>query len=326
MVVRILGGVYLSSIEPINNSIDLKTKYSISHILSVVPGPLPQEYLKDYEHKQIEVTDEETSNLLEYFDSAYDFIEEGLFKESTDPKKHLRCVLVHCSQGVSRSVTVVVAYLMKKYNLTLEQAMHAVTRKVPEAQPNDGFMEQLKLYKEMDLKVDSSNDLYREFVINNQLSLDPTGATLRDMDLFKPKLQQQLLEADKNYELRCKRCRQVLAVGGQIENHEHPDAESRQSQFIKKAPNSRRIISVQEASSNCSHHFLAEPLTWMKEELEKGELEGKFMCPKCIAKVGGYSWRGSRCSCGKWMIPAIHLQSAKVDSIKNIVLPNHSTV
>ena len=54
----------------------------------------------------------------------------------------------------------------------------------------------------------------------------------------------------------------------------------------------------------------------MKQELDKAEMEGKFLCPKCSSKVGGYSWRGSRCSCGKWMVPAIHLQEAKVDYIK----------
>ena len=53
----------------------------------------------------------------------------------------------------------------------------------------------------------------------------------------------------------------------------------------------------------------------MKQELDKAEMEGKFCAPN--APLGwGYSWRGSRCSCGKWMVPAIHLQEAKVDYIK----------
>lgn len=62
-----------------------------------------------------------------------------------------------------------------------------------------------------------------------------------------------------------------------------------------------------------------EPLDWMKDELEKTEIEGRFNCPndKCGAKIGGYDWRGSRCSCGKWVIPGIHLQIARVDEVKS---------
>ncbi|KAK6458927.1 nitrogen starvation-induced protein phosphatase [Scheffersomyces xylosifermentans] len=316
MLHRILGGIYLSSIEPINAGIDLKNEYKITHILSVVPGPIPAEYTTNYIFKQIEVTDEETTNIIQYFESSYEFIDDALFKNSKDPKKHSGNVLVHCSQGVSRSVTIIIAYLMKKYKLAIDQALHAVTRKVPEAQPNAGFMEQLVLYKDIDFKVDVSNELYRQFVVDNSLKMDPSGSSLRDLNLFKVKEEKE--EGSKDFELRCKRCRQALALNDNIEAHDPPDSESRQSQFIKKAPNSRRIISVQEASSSCSHHFLSDPVNWMKPELEREDIEGKFLCPKCDAKVGGYSWKGSRCSCGKWMVPAIHLQVAKVDCIKSI--------
>lgn len=58
-----------------------------------------------------------------------------------------------------------------------------------------------------------------------------------------------------------------------------------------------------------------EPALWMKTELEKGQLDGKFNCPKCQAKVGSYSWQGSKCSCGKWVTPAIELQRARVDEV-----------
>ncbi|CAI4383767.1 BAF_collapsed_G0031230.mRNA.1.CDS.1 [Saccharomyces cerevisiae] len=63
----------------------------------------------------------------------------------------------------------------------------------------------------------------------------------------------------------------------------------------------------------------------MQPELQgKQELEGKFSCPGCSSKVGGYNWKGSRCSCGKWVIPAIHLQTSKVDQfpLQSTALPN----
>lgn len=60
-----------------------------------------------------------------------------------------------------------------------------------------------------------------------------------------------------------------------------------------------------------------EPAIWMRKELDQGHDEGKFLCPnpKCNAKVGTYSWHGDKCSCGKWITPAIGLLRARVDEV-----------
>lgn len=314
MAQRILGGIYILSIEPVNAGTDFKTEYGITHIISVVPGPLPLYCSSRYKHLQIEVTDEETSNIIEQFPRATDFIESALFPPGTDPadKKHHGSVLVHCAQGKSRSVAIVIAFLMKKYNLSYAQALHAVTRKIADAQPNPGFTSQLELYKKMGCTVDESAHEYREFLVSNSLKLDPSGRQLQQLGLFKSKKTQGPAE----FRLRCKKCRQTLATLTEIEEHDIPEEDSRQAKFIKRVPNSRRIVSLEDAAKSCSHYFVGEPVEWMAAELGKQELEGKFACPKCEAKVGGYSWKGSRCSCGKWMIPALHLQLAKVDAMK----------
>lgn len=51
-------------------------------------------------------------------------------------------VLVHCLLGISRSSTIVIAYLMLKRDLTLVDAIR-VLRKQREIAPNDGFLRQL---------------------------------------------------------------------------------------------------------------------------------------------------------------------------------------
>lgn len=320
MAERILGGIHLLSIEPINANVDLKSEYGITHVLSVLPGPLPTYITDNYTHSQIDITDEETSNLLESLPAAIEFIDLALFPGGVgaDDKKHRGAILVHCAQGKSRSVAVIVAYLMAKYHLTYAQALHAVTRKVADAQPNDGFVEQLKLFEQMKCELDESSSEYRKFLVANSLKQDPSGALIPKLDVFSNKKTTKTPQGPSSYNLRCKRCRHVLASETEIATHEVPGAESRQSKFIKNAPNSRRIVSVAEAASVCSHYFVDEPLGWMNTELEKQEIEGKFACPKCEAKVGGYSWRGSRCSCGKWMVPALHLQAAKVDEMPTV--------
>lgn len=319
-VQRILGGIYLLSIDPINEGVNFKENYKITAVLSVVHGGLPPYLAQQYEHLQIDVNDEETVNLLEHFPEAMSFMDKALFTGHEGSQKHLGAVLVHCAQGQSRSVAIILAYLMYKYKLSVEQAIHAIKRKSPAAQPNDGFVEQLQLFKEMGCEVQQKSKVYKSFLIANSLKLDPSGGLLRQQGLWLShetgSKSDEVSKNDSVFNLRCKRCRTVLAMETEIEKHERPDMNSRQAQFIKTAPNSRRIISAVDASKTCSHYFVDEPLTWMTSELSKQDMEGKLSCPKCETKVGGYSWKGSRCSCGKWMIPAIHLQTAKVDCMK----------
>lgn len=52
-------------------------------------------------------------------------------------------VLVHCVAGISRSVTVTVAYLMQTMDKSLEEAYDMVKRQKPNIAPNFNFMGQL---------------------------------------------------------------------------------------------------------------------------------------------------------------------------------------
>ena len=54
-------------------------------------------------------------------------------------------MLVHCSQGVSRSVTLVIAYLMWRRDLCFEEAFAAVKAARGVANPNIGFVCQVRL-------------------------------------------------------------------------------------------------------------------------------------------------------------------------------------
>jgi protein-tyrosine phosphatase len=60
--------------------------------------------------------------------------------------RQLTNVYVHCYAGVSRSVTIVVAYLMNCCKWNLKTALAFVQTKRIVAKPNDGFIEQLKKY------------------------------------------------------------------------------------------------------------------------------------------------------------------------------------
>ncbi|RVE70689.1 hypothetical protein OJAV_G00067630 [Oryzias javanicus] len=75
------------------------------------------------------------NNLSQFFPEAISFIDEARSK---------RCgILVHCLAGISRSVTVTVAYLMQRLNLSLNDAYDFVKRKKSNISPNFNFMGQL---------------------------------------------------------------------------------------------------------------------------------------------------------------------------------------
>lgn len=59
------------------------------------------------------------------------------------------CVLVHCHAGVSRSATVVIAYLMQEKDLTFDQAFSFASKKRPVIFPNMGFQRQLQEWERL---------------------------------------------------------------------------------------------------------------------------------------------------------------------------------
>ena len=58
-------------------------------------------------------------------------------------KKHDGVVLVHCQAGVSRSATIVIAYIMEYSSLSMQKAYDYVKSKRTIVAPNLGFMGQL---------------------------------------------------------------------------------------------------------------------------------------------------------------------------------------
>lgn len=50
-------------------------------------------------------------------------------------------VLVHCHRGVSRSATIVIMYLMRKFKLTLRDAYKLVKSRRDKIDPNAGFIQ-----------------------------------------------------------------------------------------------------------------------------------------------------------------------------------------
>lgn len=84
----------------------------ITHILSIMTATEFSQYGPDetegVELRHLEVKDEESSDILQYFTQECDWIDKALSKPTAAGGQ--AGVLVHCQQGISRSVAFVVAY------------------------------------------------------------------------------------------------------------------------------------------------------------------------------------------------------------------------
>lgn len=64
--------------------------------------------------------------------------------EFIDSALSIGSILVHCSMGISRSPTIVIAFVMMKFKYPFSKAYNLVRKKRPIICPNFGFTFQLK--------------------------------------------------------------------------------------------------------------------------------------------------------------------------------------
>ncbi|NXV66278.1 DS22A phosphatase, partial [Molothrus ater] len=109
----------------------------VTHILSVHSGAKP--VLEDMTYLCISASDSSSQNLLQHFKECIQFIHECRLAGGG--------CLVHCLAGVSRSSTLLVAYLMTVTELGWQSCLAATRAVRSYASPNPGFQQQLQEYE-----------------------------------------------------------------------------------------------------------------------------------------------------------------------------------
>lgn len=134
-----IGGIFLGNMNAASNPQLLK-HFNISAVLTVAEE-LELDYKKqgyDINHLKIMASDVENFDLSKHFPHCFHFIYHN---------QNVTNVLIHCYAGVSRSVTVTIAYLMKFYGLNFKKALGLVREKRKQIYPNSGFVNQLKFFE-----------------------------------------------------------------------------------------------------------------------------------------------------------------------------------
>lgn len=109
----------------------------ITNIINVGTG-IPNHFPNNFEYLKIDILDLPETNILDYFDRVFAYIEEVQKKGGK--------AFIHCNAGISRSASFAVGYLMKTKGMTYRQAFDKC-RETRSIRPNSGFEKQLKNYE-----------------------------------------------------------------------------------------------------------------------------------------------------------------------------------
>lgn len=141
---KISDNLWLGSLDDANNH-EFIEKINPSLIISILDDGMKLTKWKDIEYYQIFVKDEEGENIGRYFERCHKLIynieQEG------------GIVFVHCGGGVSRSSTIVIAYIMRTKKIPMIQVKDFIFDCRSIISPNKSFEKQLKTYEKYCLSI-----------------------------------------------------------------------------------------------------------------------------------------------------------------------------
>jgi len=121
---------------------------AIVSLTNIDPGAWvrTREYVPEDRHKWLLCEDSSTQDLLIHMGHICEFIDHMLQSESPG------AVLVHCECGVSRSSTIVIAYLMRKRDLKFEDTL-AMVKEKRKVRPSANFVKQLQIWEQVGYEI-----------------------------------------------------------------------------------------------------------------------------------------------------------------------------
>ena len=130
---EIVDRLWLGSSHAGACSVEILQTKKISHVLVAGMGlTMPHKDEPSIHYHKINLIDHHSQSLTKHLDGCLKFIDDALAAEGS--------VLVHCALGVSRSASIVIAYVSKTLHLTFDEAISLVREKRPEVEPNGALL------------------------------------------------------------------------------------------------------------------------------------------------------------------------------------------
>ncbi|KAF5206555.1 Protein-tyrosine-phosphatase mkp1 [Thalictrum thalictroides] len=131
---RIADHIYLGS-EAVAKNREILRENGITHVLNCVGFVCPEYFKNDLVYKTLWLQDSPSEDITSILYDVFDYFE--------DVREQGGRVLVHCCQGISRSTSLVIAYLMWRDGQSFENAFQYVKSARGVTNPNMGFACQL---------------------------------------------------------------------------------------------------------------------------------------------------------------------------------------
>ncbi|CAK9086283.1 Dual specificity protein phosphatase 7 [Durusdinium trenchii] len=150
---EILPWLFLGGKRNLENDQELTLRTGITHVLNLAPDVNPHQDIIDYVtnynqerglpfvYKQLHFGDTAEQDILSELPGALEFIHQAKLSHE---QHH---VLVNCAQGVSRSASVTIAYLIQYEAMSLRQAYEHVLQRRTIADPRKEFLNQLGTFE-----------------------------------------------------------------------------------------------------------------------------------------------------------------------------------
>ena len=140
-MIEICDNLYLGDLSTIESyrQYHLNQFSLIINISNILISQSIREYLQMTDIMEINIPDIPESNIREHFDTTYLKIKDTLSQNQK--------VLVYCKVGKSRSVSIIINYLMSSQNISYEMAFVQMITKKSSIGPNYGFIQQLQEHR-----------------------------------------------------------------------------------------------------------------------------------------------------------------------------------
>lgn len=143
----IKNGIFIGNVHSVIGNYSTNDDDILSEInIKVVISALTEEEYEDYmigeqdfhniEWIRLVIDDDKDEKISQYFFEVHNIINKALVENKN--------VIVHCAAGISRSSSLVIAYLMIENRWSYEEAYNYVRSKRSIINPNIGFVKQLK--------------------------------------------------------------------------------------------------------------------------------------------------------------------------------------
>lgn len=130
----IANALYISSYQ-VACSCEALRRHQITHIVNTAADICENNFVGEFRYLTYYLKDTNNEDISVLFYRTLSWIHDAIQRQGR--------VLVHCREGVSRSATMVIAYLMWRFMMPFEAAHDAIRKARPICNPNTGFTCQL---------------------------------------------------------------------------------------------------------------------------------------------------------------------------------------